>query len=73
MIGNPGYIAMLERWGVPTESLRLDKEKVRAELERIMHFKDSFDPQEMAKKIMGDAEDVQFNPHFFENIKPEKK
>jgi hypothetical protein len=73
MMGDYGYCKMLELVGIETSHLLLPHDKVIEDFsDLITVHNDNFDPVELAEKLVKDHKDVQFNPDFFDNVKPRK-
>lgn len=72
IIGDFGYIETLRLAGVETSNLVLSEDETKSRFAEMVQVNDSFNPFEMAEKIKQDCNDVQFNPDFFDNVKPKK-
>ncbi len=70
IMGDVGYIKLLERANIDTTGIRLSEERVNQMFFEMIQCNTSFDPMETAKTIMKDYENVEFNPNFFDNMKP---
>lgn len=70
--GDFGYIETLRFAGLDTSSLVLSHDEVKRQFLYMVQVNDHFDPFEMAEKIKQTNKDVQFNPYFFDHVKPEK-
>ena len=63
---------MLRLNGIETTHLKLSDNEINNQFIEMVQVNDSFNPFEMAEKIKQDNKDVQFNPDFFDNVKPKK-
>ncbi len=72
-VGNFGYIKLLKEIGIKTSELELTNDESREIVSDFLNRNDTFDPNSLAEKLTKEmGEDVQFNEHFFQNIKPKK-
>ena len=71
-MGDFGYIDTLRLAGIDTSNLEMSVEKVIMQFEGIVKQSDGFDPFKMAEKLVQEEKDIQFNPDFFDNVKPKK-
>jgi len=72
-VGNFGYVKLLKNIGINTTELELNSDEAKNIVIEIFNKKDDFNPNDLAKKLVNEmGEDVQFNEHFFENVKPKK-
>lgn len=71
-MGDFGYIETLRLAGIETTGLEMLHQKVIEQFQGIVRQSDGFDPFEMAKKLIQEDKDIQFNPDFFDNVKPRK-
>ncbi len=73
-VGNFGYIKLLKEIGIDTTELELSSDEIKNMItNEIFNRIDDFNPNDLAKKlakVMG--EEVKYNEHFFQNIKPKK-
>lgn len=72
IIGDFGYIETLRLGGIETSELELSDEEIKNQFSEMVQVDDSFNPFEIAEKIKQNNKDVQFNPDFFDNVKPKK-
>lgn len=72
VISDFGYIEMLRVNGIETTHLKLSDNEIKNQFIEMVQVNDSFNPFELAEKIKQDNKDVQFNPDFFDNVKPKK-
>jgi hypothetical protein len=72
IIGDFGYIETLRLGGIETSGLELSDDEIKNQFSEMVQVNDSFNPFEMAEKIKQNNKDVQFNPDFFDNVKPKK-
>jgi hypothetical protein len=72
IIGDFGYLETLRLGGIDTSDLELSDDEIKNQFLEIVQINDSFNPFEMAEKIKQNIKDVQFNPDFFDNVKPKK-
>lgn len=72
IIGDFGYIETLRLANIETSDLILSNEEIKEQFSVIVQLNDSFDPFEMAEKLINEHNDIQFNPDFFDNVKPKK-
>jgi hypothetical protein len=71
MMGDYGYCKTLELVGIETSHLLLPHDKVFEDFSDLITVHNiDFDPVELAKKLVKDHKEVQFNPDFFDNVKP---
>jgi hypothetical protein len=70
IFGEYGYIDILKRVGLETSAIVLSEERIKAQFSEMVNGDDDFDPVEFAKRIQQDHNDVQFNPDFFDGVKP---
>lgn len=71
-MGDFGYIETLQLAGIKTENLTMAEDKVIEQFENIVNQESNFDPYEMAEKLTKENNDIEFNPDFFDNVKPQK-
>jgi hypothetical protein len=71
-IASFGYIQLLRKAGCNTENLKLTKDEIEKHIDGLVNYEDNFDPQRFAQKLLRSGQDIQFNPNYFENIKPRK-
>ena len=71
-MGDFGYIETLRLAGIETANLTMAEDKVIEQFNSIVHQESNFDPYEMAEKLTKENSDIQFNPDFFDNVKPQK-
>lgn len=72
-VGNFGYIKLLKEIGIKTSELEITNDVSKKIVSDFLNKKDTFNPNSLAKKLTEEmGEDVQFNEHFFQNIKPKK-
>ena len=64
--------AFVEAAGIDTSGLAMSHEKVVDEFELMVKQIDGFDPLEFAEKLANQNNDVQFNPNFFDSVKPRR-
>lgn len=67
-----GYIRTLQLAGIDTENLTMTGDKVVEYFEGIVNHENNFDPYKMAEKFTEESSDIQFNPDFFDTVKPKK-
>lgn len=72
IIGDYGYIETLRLAGIETSELELLEEEIKSQFKELIQVHDNFNPFEMAEKIKQEHNDVQFNPDFFDIVKPKK-
>ncbi len=72
IIGDFGYIEILRIAGIDTSGILLSDEKINEQFSEMVQVNDDFDPFAMAERLSEGHEDVQFNPDFFDNVKPQK-
>lgn len=71
-MGDFGYIETLRLAGIDTVNLTMAKDKVVERFEGIVNHENNFDPYEMAEKLTEENSDIQFNPDFFDTVRPQK-
>lgn len=71
-MGDFGYIETLRLACIDAENLAMAKDKGVEQFEGIVNHENNFDPYEMAEKLTKENSDIQFNPDFFDTVKPEK-
>lgn len=71
-MGDFGYIEMLVRAGIDTTNLAMTEDEVLKQFNSIIKHESTFDPYEMAEKLTKENSDIQFNPDFFDTVKPQK-
>ena len=71
-MGDFGYIETLKLAGIDTPDSNMPFEKVIEQFNGIVKQVEQFDPFEMARKLTKENSDIQFNPDFFDNVKPRK-
>ncbi|MGX7666727.1 hypothetical protein [Flavobacterium pedocola] len=72
VFGDFGYIEALRLAGIDTSELLLPKEEIEAQFAEMVQNDDNFNPFELAEFIKQENTDVEFNPAFFDNVKPKK-
>lgn len=72
IIGDFRYLNMLKEIGINTDGISLSEAEIKEKFSEMVQNNDSFDPFELAERISNEHEDVQFNPDFFDNVKPKK-
>ncbi len=70
IIGDFGYIEILRFAGIETKDLEFSEDEIISQFSNIVQINDNFDPFELAEKIKQEQGNVEFNPNFFDNIKP---
>lgn len=68
--GDYGYIETLRLGNIPTAHLLLSEDEVKHQFEEMVSSNYDFNPVELAEKIKKNNKDVEFNPNFFDNVKP---
>jgi len=73
-IGNFGYLELLKKIGIDTIDVKLTPQEIQETMQTVIYNrKDDFDPNELANKLVKDmGNDLKFNEHFFQNIKPKE-
>lgn len=71
-MGDFGYIGTLQLAGIETANLTMAEDKVVEQFSSIVNQESNFDPYEMAEKLTKENSDIQFNPDFFDTVKPQK-
>jgi hypothetical protein len=71
-LGDYGYIRTLELAKIDTSNLKMLTPKVIEQFKSIVKPVDGFNPYEMAEKLLKEDKDIQFNPDFFDNVRPKK-
>lgn len=71
-MGDFGYIGTLQLSGIETANLTMAEDKVVEQFSSIVDQENNFDPYEVAKKLTKENSDIQFNPDFFDTVKPQK-
>lgn len=71
-MGDFGYIETLRLAGINTVNLPMTNDKVVEQFECIVKHENNFDPYEMAEKLTEENSDIQFNPDFFDTVRPQK-
>ncbi|NIG56686.1 hypothetical protein [Chitinophaga sp. Cy-1792] len=70
-MGDYGYIGVLELAGIEAAHLRMSTEKVIENFNWLVKVDDGFDPNAFATAFLKENKDVEFNPDFFNNVKPQ--
>lgn len=70
--GDYGYIGVLNLAGIPFSGEQPSEELIKEQFQLIVKIKDGTDPLAMAKRLTQDNKDVQFNPDFFDVVKPKR-
>ena len=70
IMGEYGYIDTLELAGIEVGHLRMPMEEALEHFHDTIKQEDNFDPKDFANAILKRHPDIQFNPSFFDNIKP---
>lgn len=70
--GDFGYIETLRLAGIETSGLVMSEDETKNQFAEMVQVNESFNPFEMAEKIKQNHNDVQFNPDFFDHVKPKK-
>lgn len=71
-MGDFGYIETLRLAGIEPENLAMSEEKVIEQFNSIVNHDSNFDPYEMAERLTKENSDIQFNPDFFDTVRPKK-
>jgi hypothetical protein len=71
-MGDFGYIETLRLAGIDTANLMMAEDKVLEQFNSIVNRENNFDPYEMAEKLTKENSDIQFNPDFFDTVRPQK-
>lgn len=71
-MGDFGYIETLQIAGIETANLTMADGKIIEQFNSIVNHDSNFDPYEMAEKLTKENNDIQFNPDFFDTVKPQK-
>ena len=71
-MGNFGYLDLLKIAGIDGSNKAFSQKRVHEDFALLVKMQDNPDPGELAKKIMNEHHDVQFNPDFFDNTRPSK-
>jgi len=71
-MGDFGYIETLRLAGIDTANLTMAEDKVLEQFNGIVNHENNFDPYEMAEKLTKENNDIQFNPDFFDTVRPQK-
>lgn len=69
-MGDVGYIETMRRGGIDTAGLLMPTQKITEEFNGIVREVEGADPFELADKLLKEDKDIQFNPAFFDNVKP---
>jgi hypothetical protein len=72
IMGDFGYIEILRLASIETSSLEMRPDRVIEQFNNIVKQIDNFNPFEIAEKLIQEDKDIQFNPDFFDNVKPKK-
>lgn len=72
ILGDFGYIEVLRLAGIETSYLELSDDEIKNQFSEMVQINDGFNPFEMAEKLKQDNKEIQFNPDFFDNVKPKK-
>jgi hypothetical protein len=72
IMGNLGYIEVLELAGISASHLRMSEEKVMEEFNYMIKQHEGFDPLEFAKEFLKTEKEAQFHSDFFDDVRPKK-
>lgn len=67
-----GYIEVLKLGEIDVSAIEMSPDKVIQRFHKSVKYADNFEPVKIAEKLIATAENIQFNPHFFENMKPRR-
>lgn len=70
-MGDYGYIRTLQMAGIDTSGLLMPDDVAKEKFNELIRQSTDFNPETLAKSLIKDTgSDVQFNPDFFDNVKP---
>ena len=71
-MGDFGYIGLLIRAQIDSGNVIMPEAKIKQEFAEMIAQQTDFDPDSLAKGLMGTSRNIEFNPDFFDNVKPKK-
>ncbi|HYV91285.1 MAG TPA: hypothetical protein VE978_05860 [Chitinophagales bacterium] len=71
-MGDYGRIETLKLAGLDVANLEMPMDKIREQFKGLVRQVDGFDPSKWANKLLKENNDIQFNPDFFDSVRPQK-
>ncbi|MFC0517787.1 hypothetical protein ACFFGT_26475 [Mucilaginibacter angelicae] len=70
-MGDFGYIGVLKLANINVVPLIMTTEKIKIAFEDLVKRSESFDPVEMAERLLQEDKDIKFSEDFFDTVKPQ--